>query len=74
SPDWCHQIGALQAGGFGVMAPGLLGYGYSDSPSAREAYSLKNMSNHTAEILSKLCIAKVVGVGHDDWYVKLLLS
>jgi soluble epoxide hydrolase/lipid-phosphate phosphatase len=65
SYDWRHQIRALQAGGFGVVAPDLLGYGDTDSPSAREAYSLKNMSDHIAEILRKLGITKVIGVGHD---------
>lgn len=65
SYDWRHQVTALKAKGFGVVAPDLLGYGDTDSPTAIEPYSLKNMSDHVAEILKKLAIGKVIGVGHD---------
>ena len=65
SYDWRHQVHALAAKGFGVLAPDLLGYGDTDSPAAVEAYSLKRMSGHLAEILAKEGIRKVIGVGHD---------
>lgn len=65
SYDWRHQIEALKSKGFGILAPDLLGYGDTDSPSEVENYSLKRMSGHIAEILVKQGIKKVIGVGHD---------
>lgn len=65
SYDWRHQIEALRTKGFGILAPDLLGYGDSDSPSAVEPYALKRMSDHLAEILVKQGVRKVIGVGHD---------
>ena len=65
SHDWRHQVRALSARGFGVLAPDLLGYGDTDSPVEVEAYSQKKMSDHIAEILTKEGIEKVIGVGHD---------
>jgi len=71
SYDWHHQITALAAGGFGIVAPDLLGYGDTDSPAEVEAYSLKRMSDHIAEILAQEGIDHVIGVGH-DWLVATL--
>ncbi|MCJ1382272.1 hypothetical protein MMC17_005385 [Xylographa soralifera] len=73
SYDWRHQVHALAAKGFGVLAPDLLGYGDTDSPPDVEAYSLKRMSDHLAEILANEGIQKVIGVGH-DWGCGLLSS
>ena len=38
-----HQIPALTAAGFAVLAPDLRGYSESDRPSQREAYHLKHL-------------------------------
>ena len=65
SNEWRHQIHALSAKGFGVLAPDLLGYGDTDSPAHLEAYSFRRMSDHLAEILAIEGIEKVIGVGHD---------
>lgn len=65
SYDWRHQVHALAAKGFGVLAPDLLGYGDTDSPADVEAYSMRRMSDHLAEIMAKEGIEKVIGVGHD---------
>ncbi|MCJ1421554.1 hypothetical protein MMC32_007918 [Xylographa parallela] len=65
SYDWRHQVHALAAKGFGILAPDLLGYGGTDSPVDVEAYSLQRMGDHIAEILAKEGIQKVIGVGHD---------
>lgn len=65
SYDWRHQVEALTSKGFGVVVPDLLGYGDTDSPTEVEAYSMKTMSGHLAEILTKQGIKKVIGVGHD---------
>lgn len=84
SYDWRHQIHALAAKGFGVLVPDLLGYGDTDSPADFEAYSLKRMSHHLAEIVANEGIGKVIGVGHDwgsgllarfyTWHAECLLA
>lgn len=70
SYDWRHQIAQLSSAGYGVVAPDLLGYGDTDKPVEIEAYSLKKISQHVAEILERENLEKVIGVGH-DWYVEI---
>ena len=55
----------LKDAGYGVVAPDLLGYGDTDKPEVLEAYSMKRMSGHIAELLKKEGLEKVVGVAHD---------
>jgi len=69
--DWRHQISRLSDAGYGVLAPDLLGYGDTDKPEPLEAYAMKRMSGHLAEILQKEGLGKVVGVAH-DWGCGLL--
>ncbi|KAK0512524.1 hypothetical protein JMJ35_004541 [Cladonia borealis] len=69
--DWRHQIAMLKDAGYGVVAPDLLGYGDTDKPEELEAYSMKRMSGHMAELLKKEGLGKVVGVAH-DWGSGLL--
>ena len=54
-----------------VVAPDLLGYGDIDKSEELEAYSMKRMSGHIAELLKKEGLGKVVGVAH-DWGSGLL--
>ena len=68
SYDWRHQIASLSKAGFGVIAPDLLGYGDTDSPTDVEAYRMKAMSQHMAEILDHEGVTRCVGVSH-DWFV-----
>ena len=63
--DWRHQISQLHEAGYGVIAPDLLGYGDTDKPEDLDAYSMKRMSGHMAEILRREGLHKVVGVAHD---------
>lgn len=63
--DWEHQITALTAEGFGVIAPDLLGFGDSSKPTAIEAYNTKVISGHLMQILDSEGLQDVVGVGHD---------
>ena len=63
--DWRHQISQLSRAGYGVLVPDLLGYGDTDKPTELQAYSMKRMSGHVAEILRKQGLRKVIGVGHD---------
>lgn len=71
SYDWRHQIAFLQKGGYGVIAPDLLGYGDTDKPTDLKAYRLKVMSQHVIEILDRENVSRAVLVAH-DWYVHFL--
>lgn len=68
SYDWRHQIASLSGSGFGVIAPDLLGYGDTDSPSDVGAYRMKSMAGHIAEILDNEDVSRCVAVSH-DWFV-----
>lgn len=68
SYDWRHQIDFLAKGGYGVIAPDLLGYGDTDKPVNPESYRLKKMAGEIAALLDTLQIDKVIGVSH-DWLV-----
>jgi soluble epoxide hydrolase/lipid-phosphate phosphatase len=63
--DWRYQVTDLTKAGYGVIAPDCLGYGDTDKPVDIEAYHLKRLSGHFAELLDHEKISKVVGVGHD---------
>lgn len=73
SYDWRHQIASLSGSGFGVIAPDLLGYGDTDSPSDVGAYRLKSMAGHMAEILDNEGVSRCVAVSH-DWFVFILVQ
>ncbi|KAI0532673.1 alpha/beta-hydrolase [Xylaria digitata] len=68
---WHHQIQPLAEAGFGIIAPDSLGYGDSSKPTAIEAYNLKDMADHMAQILDVEGLQDVVGVGH-DWGSSIL--
>ncbi|KAK8136776.1 hypothetical protein PG984_004716 [Apiospora sp. TS-2023a] len=65
------------SGGYGVLAPDLLGMGDSDKPTHHlEAYGSKRISGHLKELLdhqeeSPRSGKNVIGVGH-DWGVAVL--
>lgn len=63
--DWRYQVTDLTESGYGVIAPDCLGYGYSDKRTDIEAYRLKRLSGHFAELLDHEGIDKVIGVSHD---------
>ncbi|CAG9990266.1 unnamed protein product [Clonostachys byssicola] len=63
--DWEYQIAALNAAGFGTLAPDMLGFGASDMPTDPHQYRAKRLSNHLAELLDHKALDTVIGVGHD---------
>ena len=65
SHDWRHLNRQLQAGGYGVVAPDLLGYGDTDKPTELERYKYKTMTRQVIEILDKEGFKEVVAVCHD---------
>lgn len=62
---WRHQIPALTAAGFRVIAPDLRGFGASDKPAAPEAYALPVVLGDVLGMLDQLGLAKVRLVSHD---------
>lgn len=63
--SWRHQIRALAAAGFRVIAPDQRGYGGSDAPEPVEAYGIDHLTGDLAGLLDALEIERAVFVGHD---------
>ena len=63
--SWRHQLKALSAAGFRVIAPDQRGYGETDRPEAIEAYTLRNLVADLTGMLDQLGIDKCAIVGHD---------
>jgi pimeloyl-ACP methyl ester carboxylesterase len=74
---WRHQIPALVAAGYRVIAPDLRGYGRSDAPAAVEAYDIRQLTGDLSGLLDALGVKKAVFMGHDwggllAWQMALL--
>jgi pimeloyl-ACP methyl ester carboxylesterase len=62
---WRHQIPALAAAGYRVVAPDLRGFGASAMPAGIDSYSLLNVIGDVVGILDSLAIERAHVVGHD---------
>jgi soluble epoxide hydrolase/lipid-phosphate phosphatase len=60
SHDWLYQFHHLTSHGFGVVAPDLLGYGETSSPTDPEVYKFSRMAVDLIELM------KVVGINTGD--------
>jgi epoxide hydrolase A/B len=63
--SWRHQIDALAAAGFHVVAPDMRGYGKSDAPKAIDQYTMMHLVGDMVGILDVLNAPTAVIVGHD---------
>lgn len=63
--SWSHQIPALAAAGYHVVAPDQRGYGQSDKPGAIESYTLLHLVGDMLGLLDALDEQQAVIVGHD---------
>lgn len=63
--SWRHQIHALAAAGYGVIAPDLRGYGDTGPQGALDSYRMDNLARDAIGLLDALGIAQAVVVGHD---------
>lgn len=75
--SWRHQIPALAAAGWRVVAPDVRGYGGSDKPHAVEAYDMRTLAADVAGLIDAFGEEQAVLVGHDwgapiCWHTALL--
>ena len=63
--SWRHQLTALAAAGYRVIAPDMRGYGRSDRPAAPQDYDRRHTVADMVGILDALGIDEAVFAGHD---------
>lgn len=63
--SWRHQIQALAAAGYRVVAPEMRGYGQTDAPAAVEDYDIEHLAGDMVGILDALGVEQAIMVGHD---------
>jgi pimeloyl-ACP methyl ester carboxylesterase len=63
--SWRHQIPALAAAGFRVIAPDLRGYGTSDCPRNVKDYGIRLLTNDLLGLLDEAGLSQGTFVGHD---------
>ena len=63
--SWRHQVSALAAAGYRVLAPDQRGYGFSDRPTAIEDYSSDELTADLIGLLDDVGRDQAVFVGHD---------
>jgi pimeloyl-ACP methyl ester carboxylesterase len=63
--SWRHQLAALSAASFHVVAPDMRGYGRSSVYPRHEDYALEHAVRDMVELLDALGREKAVWVGHD---------
>jgi pimeloyl-ACP methyl ester carboxylesterase len=63
--SWRHQVAPLVEAGYSSWTPDLRGYGLSDIPSGKKAYSLANLVSDVAAIAKCTGCPRLHVVGHD---------
>lgn len=63
--SWRHQMPAIAAAGYHVVAPDMRGYGKSDKPADVEAYDIQHLTGDIVGIVDAMGEKKAVLVGHD---------
>ncbi|HTO40568.1 MAG TPA: alpha/beta hydrolase, partial [Rhizomicrobium sp.] len=63
--SWRHQLPALAAAGYRVIAPDQRGYGRTSRPDAVEAYDMVHLTGDLVGMLDALGLRQAVFVGHD---------
>lgn len=75
--SWRHQITALAAAGYQVVAPDQRGYGQTDAPQPIESYNILNLAGDIVGLVNALGASAPIIIGHDwgapvAWYCALL--
>src|SRR3954462_14580831 len=63
--SWRHQISALAAAGYHVVAPDMRGYGQTDAPEAIDQYTMLHLVGDMVGLLDAFGEPSAVIVGHD---------
>jgi pimeloyl-ACP methyl ester carboxylesterase len=63
--SWRHQIEALSAAGFHVVAPDMRGYGQTEAPAAIDQYTMLHLVGDMVGLLDALGEPTAVIAGHD---------
>lgn len=63
--SWRHQLRAVAAAGYRVIAPDVRGYGGSDKPHPVEAYDMLQLTADVAGLIDALGEDQAILVGHD---------
>ena len=63
--SWRHQLPALAAAGYHVIAPNQRGYGHSSRPADVAAYGIGHLTGDLVALLDHLGKEQAVFVGHD---------
>jgi pimeloyl-ACP methyl ester carboxylesterase len=75
--SWRHQMPALAAAGYHVLAPDQRGYGRSSRPAAIEDYDIHALTGDLVGLLDDIGVERAVFIGHDwgamvAWHTALL--
>ena len=65
SSTWRHQLPALAAAGYRVVAPDQRGYGQTDAPERTDAYTMFHLVGDVIGLLDALGEDRAVVIGHD---------
>lgn len=63
--SWRHQLPALAAAGYHVIAPDQRGYGHSSAPRDVSAYGIRQLSGDLLALLDRAGKDQAIFVGHD---------
>jgi pimeloyl-ACP methyl ester carboxylesterase len=63
--SWRHQIRAVAAAGYRVVAPDVRGYGGSEKPYPVEAYDMVELTSDVVGLIDALGEERAILVGHD---------
>jgi pimeloyl-ACP methyl ester carboxylesterase len=63
--SWRHQISALAAAGYRVVAPDQRGYGQTDRPESSEEYTLCHLAGDVVGLVQALGERRAAVIGHD---------
>jgi len=75
--SWRHQLPAIAAAGYHVVAPDMRGYGKTDKPEAVEDYDIQHVTADLVGIVDAMGEKSAILVGHDwgaivTWHAMLL--
>lgn len=65
SHSWRHQIPAIAAAGFHVVAPDMRGFGRTAAPENIESYSIFDLVGDMVALVAALGETKAIIIGHD---------